>query len=304
MLCAAVLSGFASFATASLPASAQDEVIHVGSAGKEADAQVYYAIDMGFFKQAGLNVEVETLPNGSAVAAAVASGALQIGDSNTLSLAVARERGLPFALIAPGAEYRSDSPATLLVVAADGPIKSLRDMQGKTIAGASIGGLDQVSIEAWADVNHLDYKSMKYIELPPGSMIPALQRGTIAAASVADPSLTAALDLKQVRVLSPNYDAIGKTFMWTVWFSTSTWAADNPVLVKKFAAVMVQTALWANANHAKAASILFKYTKFDAHESHVKFATKLDPAEIQTVLDAAYRYKAIKTEMKAAELMK
>ena len=248
---------------------------------------------MGFFKKAGLTVEIQTLANGAAVASAVASGALQIGDSNTLSLAVARQKGLPFVIFAPGALYTSTAPTTALAVSVNGPVHTAKDLTGKILAGVSLGGLDQLSLEAWLDKNGGDSASAKYVELSPGLMLGALERGAVAAVSLPDPALDAAVSDGTVRIIGNNYDSIAKTFMITGWFATSDWLAKNPDVAKKFAAAMAETADWANANHDRAAEILFKYTKIDTRKSHVRFASRLSAAIVQPVLDAGAQYKML-----------
>ena len=284
-------------------AVADDRTIVVGTAGKETDAEVYYAQDMGFFKKQGLTVEIQTLPNGAAVASAVASGALAIGDSNTLSLATARQKGLPFVIFAPGAIYTSTAPTTALAVAALGSVKTAKDLAGKIVAGVSLGGLDQLSLEAWIDKNGGDSTASKYIELPPAEMPAALERGTVAAVSLPDPVLDAAVSAGSVRVIGNNYDSIAKTFMITGWFATSDWLAKNPDVAKRFAAALAETADWANANHDRAAEILLKYTKIDAHTSHVRFARTLTAALVLPVLDAGAQYKMLDRSVALSDLI-
>jgi NitT/TauT family transport system substrate-binding protein len=258
---------------------------------------------MGFFKKAGLNVEIQTLANGAAVASAVASGAMQIGDSNTLSLATARQKGLPFVIFAPGAIYSSASPTTALAVSVNGPVQNAKDLTGKILAGVSLGGLDQLSLEAWLDKNGGDSASAKYVELQPALMVAALERGTVAAASLPDPALAAAVTAGTVRILGNNYDSIAKTFMITGWFATGDWLAKNPDVAKRFAAAMAETADWANANHARAAEILFKYTKIDTQKSHVRFAGRLSAAIVQPVLDAGAQYKMLDKSVTLGDLI-
>jgi NitT/TauT family transport system substrate-binding protein len=284
-------------------ARADDASIVVGTAGKETDAEVYYAQDMGFFKQAGLTVEIQTLPNGAAVASAVASGALQIGDSNTLSLATARQKGLPFVIFAPGAVYSSTSPTTALAVAVNGPVHGAKDLTGKILAGVSLGGLDQLSLEDWLDKNGGDSASAKYVELSPALMVAALERGTVDAVSLPDPALAAATGDGTVRIIGNNYDSIAKTFMITGWFATGDWLAKNADVAKRFAAAMAQTADWANANHERAAEILLKYTKIDARTSHVRFASRLSGAIVQPVLDAGAQYKMLDKSITLSDLI-
>src|ERR1035441_5961806 len=76
------------------PAPAQTSgVLQVGCGGTEFDAEAYYAQDLGLFKKHGLTVEVQRLRGGPDVQAAVAGGSFQIGDTNILSLAAAKQHG-------------------------------------------------------------------------------------------------------------------------------------------------------------------------------------------------------------------
>src|ERR1700761_4035576 len=77
-------------------------VIHVGLAPFEGQAGPYYAQDLGLFKAAGLNVEIQQLNGGGAVVSAIAGGSLQIGGGTPLPLAQARSRGIEVVIIAPG----------------------------------------------------------------------------------------------------------------------------------------------------------------------------------------------------------
>lgn len=283
-------------------ARAADPSIVVGTAGKETDAEVYYAQEMGFFKKAGLNVEIQTLANGAAIASAVASGAIQIGDSNTFSLATARKKGLPFVIFAPGAVYQSATPTTSVAVAPGGPIKSAKDLTGKVLAGVSLGGLDQLSLMTWLDKSGGDSAAVKFVELPPSQMVAALERGTVSAVSLPDPQLDAALADGSARVIGNNYEAIAKTFMITGWFATNDFLAKNPEVAKKFADAMAETAVWANANHERAAEILLKYTKINAKKSHVHFAVRLSAGIVQPVLDAGMQYRMLDKSVTVADL--
>src|ERR1019366_4828288 len=66
---------------------------------------VVYAAKSGLFERAGLDVTIEVQNSGAAAAAAVASGAYDIGQSSITSLLLAHEKGLPFTLVAPSGLY-------------------------------------------------------------------------------------------------------------------------------------------------------------------------------------------------------
>jgi hypothetical protein len=94
----------------------------------------YYAQEKGFFRAAGLNVELEVFPNGGSVTQGVLAGAVDVGVTNSGSLALAHTRGIPLYLLACGATYSRSSPIAHLVVSKSFAFKSARDLSGKSIA--------------------------------------------------------------------------------------------------------------------------------------------------------------------------
>ena len=54
---------------------------------------------MGYFKDVGLEAEIIALSNGTAATAAVLSGSADVAFSNTMSLIVAHDKGLPARII-------------------------------------------------------------------------------------------------------------------------------------------------------------------------------------------------------------
>jgi NitT/TauT family transport system substrate-binding protein len=278
-------------------------VIHVGTTGKETDAQAYYAADQGFFQRAGLSVDVQVLANGAAIAAAIAGGALQVGNTNVLTLAKAYEHGLPFSIIALSAIYSETSPATVFAVASDSDIPSAKSLAGKVIAGVSLGGLDQLSMEAWIDQHGGDANAEKYIELTPSQIVPALERGTIGAGNLAEPELSA--QRGHYRVLGYSYAAVAKRFAQTGWFASRSWIAQNPGLVRKYQIAMAQAADWASKpeNHARASAILAKYAQTPTADAHTQYARTLDPALVQPVIDQGVKYHLLERHIDASELL-
>ena len=96
--------------------------LRVGATAVDCCAAAYYAADEGFFRSAGVSVDLATYNNGAAVAAGVASGTLDVGISTPMQIAGAVARGLPFVIIAPGALGTPDAPTTTLCVAGGSPL--------------------------------------------------------------------------------------------------------------------------------------------------------------------------------------
>jgi NitT/TauT family transport system substrate-binding protein len=278
-----------------LPAGADDvPALRIATNPIDSGAQVYYADDLGFFTKAGLTVQIQPGQNGAAIAAAVASNAIDIGYADIGALSKAHTRGIEFSIIAPAALWDSRAPVNALMVANDSPIHSARDLNGKTIAVPGLGTSAAFAVNAWLDANGADLSTIKFIELSYAAMPAALEAGRIDAAHVAEPFVSVAK--AHARVLASADDALGKEYLRTVWFANASWAKAHPDAVARFAAVMAQTAKWANdkRNQAKSAAILVQHTKIDpsavAAMVRVRYGESLDPALLQPELDANAKY--------------
>jgi NitT/TauT family transport system substrate-binding protein len=301
--CAIAFVAIGALASATLPpAGAQTlPTLHIATGGKETDAEVFYAADLGFFTKAGINADISVMQNGAAIGSAVASGALQVGSSSTLIIANAVAKGLPFVFIAPGGQYNDATPALALVVPAGSPIQTAKELSGKTIGVLALRGIDQSSAMKWIDDNGGDSAAVKFVEIPPPEMTNALARGTVDAAQLAEPFLSGAA--KTVRVIGKSYGAVAKSWMVAGWFATSDWVAQNPDLVRRFDEAMRMSADWANANPVKAAAILSKYSKANLDRIHTVYGRTLDAALIAPVIDVGMKYKTLAKPVTPADLI-
>jgi ABC-type nitrate/sulfonate/bicarbonate transport system substrate-binding protein len=89
-LIAALVALLAPAAGAQAPAA-----LRVATTPIDLGAEVLYAQDQGFFKKAGVTVDVQLMDSGAAIAAGVASGALDVAQGNLVTLATAHEKGRP-----------------------------------------------------------------------------------------------------------------------------------------------------------------------------------------------------------------
>jgi len=275
----------------------------------ETAATAYYAQELGYFAKAGLDVNVTTVTNGAAGAAAVAAGAVDIGFSNPLSIAQGYGRGLPFVVIAPAAEaVRGQQTNGYVIVAKASPIKSGKECTGKNFAVDQIGGLPYASVRAWVDATGGDSKSVHFIELSFSEMLAAIQSGRVDISEMNtafDPLLGKPTD--PVLLLGNSYDYVAPRFASTVWFTTKSWLAANADTAKRFVAAMRQSAVWANAHRAESAPILAKYTKQTAAQivasNRVTFGTEITPELIQPVIDLAVKYGLMKTGFPASDMI-
>jgi NitT/TauT family transport system substrate-binding protein len=285
--------------------SAAMPTVRVAMPPTDAASQGYYAQAKGFYKKVGLNVEILTINEGASVAAGVAGGTADIGQSNLSSLCSAHERGLPFVAIAGSNMYVSTTHQSELVVATNAPFRTAKDLDGKTIAVAGLKNVQEVSFKKWMDVSGGDPASVKMVEIPFAATVEAVTTGRVDAAMMAEPQLSGALQSKRVRILSTPMDSIGKQWIIGTWFTTKAYAKAHPDVIKAFATAMQMSADWANHNQAESGKLLEQETgvPLGANASRVIFATKLDVKEMQPLIDASAKYGALKASFPASDLL-
>src|SRR5215469_9380423 len=110
---------------------AQTSKLRIGAITSDTYGEAYYADDLGLFKKAGLDVEITTMTNGTAILNAVIGGSLDIGISNTVAISNAVIHGFPVGFIAGGALYLSSAPTTVLCADRDSSLRTAKDLEGK-----------------------------------------------------------------------------------------------------------------------------------------------------------------------------
>jgi NitT/TauT family transport system substrate-binding protein len=239
--------------------------IRVGSTLNDSNVEAYYALENGFFKQAGLNVEMTAFSNGDAAAAALAAGSIDISVQPPMQIAQAVVRGLPFVVIAAGAMNSVSAPAAWVCVSATSSIKTPKDLEGKIIALNSLKSSSENLLDAWLAKNGVDSTKLRVSELPSAQMAPALERGTVDAAELFEPAYSIAMKRGTIRMLGVPTAAMSSNneYLQTAWYTTKQFAALNRDVVNKFAAVIYQTARWANTHQHDSALVLTKLSKAD-----------------------------------------
>ena len=110
------------------------------------NAAMFVAMEKGFFKAEGLELETVPMAGGAVIVQGVTSGDLQIGWTNVISLYQAHVEGFNFKLVAGGAtNVRGTNESHAIQVLKSSPIKSAKDLEGKTIAIRAINrGVDAI----------------------------------------------------------------------------------------------------------------------------------------------------------------
>ena len=295
----------------SCPGSAADvpdlAVVRVNGMMVDDVTPILYAQKAGLFRKEGLDVQFSRATSGAAVVPAVTSGTFDIGKSSVVSAINAHLRGIPVVAIAPGWVYDKSVPSAELVVAPDSALWSGKDLNGKTIAVASLNELNQVAASAWVDSHGGDSRTLHFIELPVASSAAALQAHRIDASVLLEPALGAALASGSVKSLGSAYAAIAPHFQVSVWFASRDWSAQHPDLVRKFVRALSLSSAYCNAHHDETAPLIAEATGIPtavvAHMVRLTLGTRIGASDLQPVIDIAARYHAIPQAFPAADML-
>jgi NitT/TauT family transport system substrate-binding protein len=279
--------------------------IRAFSTASDPSGVIFYAHDTGSFARHGLDVTINVVNDSSLAISSVASGTVDIGYTNIVSIEQAFRRGIPITLLAPASINDYRYPTVWVVVAKDSPIQTPRDLEGKTLGTAPLKSLGDFATDAWVDMHGGDSSKLKWVEIPYIACGPALQEGRIDAAFLIEPYATNFR--ATTRKLGWPYESIARRFLGAGYFSTRAWADANPDLVKRFAAAIAETGGWANSHPADTAVILEKYTHVGADTlaqiPRAKYAQTLAAVDVQPTIDFGARYKILDASFPASALI-
>ena len=305
----AVLSR-AALAAARAPAGAQNTppfpVLHVGGSADMDASPIIYALQAGIFARFGVDAVFQKANSGSAVAAAVAGGGLEVGKSSMVPLISAHARNIPLTIVAPSIVHRMGRADSALMVAADSPIHSARDLNGKPVSVAGLKDMQWLATHAWLDANGGDSNTVQFLELPGSSVGDALEQGRISAGTLSEPYITQALKTGKARILAKMVDALGGA-MTTAFFTSVDFASKNRAAVERFSRAIVEASAYCNTHPAAMTEMMSAYTGIDrallAEIVAPQFALSVDARTIQPIVNAAAKYGVIPQAFNAQELI-
>lgn len=268
---------------------------------------IYYGVQSGIFKRAGLDVKPTVVNSGAAASAALIGGAADVAYTNSLSLIQAHARGIAMQIVSPGGLTVSEHPFTAMLVLKDSPIKTARDLDGKTFGSGSLQDINAASTLAWVDANGGESKTLKGVEVPASSAVPALEEHRIDAITLNEPSVTQALATGKVRVLAHPIDAIGHRVETAVFVGMAPVIESKRDAMTRFARAMHEAQVYVNAHLPETAQLVSDYSGVPVDQvqksNRIQDAEYADVRDLQSVVDMLAKYKLIDKSFPASELI-
>ena len=207
------------------------------------------AVTKGFFSDQGLEVEPMRFSSGPACAEALYSGAADLGCMGDTTAVIMTSRSPDFVIIA---SHASGEHRHRVMVRADSPLQSLADLRGKRI-GVKKGTSTYGGLLAALKQASLDPADVQLVDLTPGTMLEALQAGSIDAFAASEPTPSAAEEkgARQLRSLG----GLGNSYP-ILTLANESHFTDREAQLKHFLAAMQQAAGYAWTHPEETARIM------------------------------------------------
>ena len=295
-------------------------------------APFYVGVERGYFREQGLELDLQPLAGGADMLTQTAAGNFDVGaggiGSAYFNLA-ARARGLgqqqPIRIVAP---LHAERPplATPLVVGKkaydEGRFTRIADLKGRKVAVNALGAATEYWLERALNGGGLTIKDIELVAIPFQNIPQALESGAIAGAMLGEPFATLGVRQGQVHVLN---NAFLDGDQPTAVYYNSEWAAKNPRLAQGFMTAYLKAVRdlerggWSDP---ATLAVLSKYTQVPAEtiaaaarpfgepdgvvnlaslqnqETFFRQQGRLtydQPLDIPALLDATYATEAVKT---------
>ena len=255
------------FGVSTLDAQAQStpQTIVIGVVPSVPAAATYLAVEKGYFKEAGVEVDLENIESSSTAMALLASNRMQVVEGGVApNYWNALASGLPVVL----ALERASSPLyhdVLIRKDLVGKIKTPADLKGRSIAEVSPGSsalyeVGQVLASAGLDLKDVDIKYIPFTQ-----MGTALANGAVDAAFEVPPfgAMVAARG-EGVKWIDPEDYIKVLPSSFVGYFANTDWIKANPEVAKKFFLALVKggrdfcQAYHHGPNRAEVVDIMFK----------------------------------------------
>lgn len=268
-------------------------------------AALHVGIDKGVFKAEGLNVTAQAFPDSQKAAAAFASGELDLGFANYVSMIQNINNGLKAKIISEGSLGKPGIQAVLVPDAS--PIRTLKDLEGKKVAVAVLKNVQPLMLNAVLRANGADPAKVEYVQIAVPQTTAAVEAGQVDAAAFTEPFTTQAL-AKGFRVVADM--ASGPTQNWPTagFYVKQEWIDKNPKTAAALARALSKAqALAGDRTNVEKVLQLPTYTKMDPKIAStikvVDFPTTMSVDRIQRVIDQMKVEGMLTGDMKAADII-
>jgi NitT/TauT family transport system substrate-binding protein len=220
----------ATLAGSACAVAGEERPLRVGYVFAMANAPALIADKQGYYRDEGLNVDLKALGDGPVIQQALAAGELDVAYVGTPPVYQWFSRGLQSRILA-----KVNYGQAAVIVDAKSPITDLQALKGKKLAGVKKGSGMDVLLRGYVlkEKAGLDPdKDLDIVDMPPGNMNAALERGVVDAAFSWEPFVSQSVLRGSSRILLDVNQALPQ-YPWYVVIALPNTLQERPDEVVK-----------------------------------------------------------------------
>ncbi|WP_448809234.1 ABC transporter substrate-binding protein [Agromyces bauzanensis] len=266
---------------------------------------VYMAQQNGVFEDAGFDLTLQKAGSSTEIIQAMQSGQVQIGYGGTTGVFQAVEGGVDLVIIAAASSTPEDPEQGIndLLVTADSPLKSAKDLEGKKVAVNAPGGYTQLLADIAVKADGGDPKQVQYVQMAVPDQPAALESGAIDSFVAGEPFGTLGREEKGFRTLANPFEYLSDhAVVAGVWYALRSEVEANPDMYAKVAEAINAANTYALENDEELRQNIAEFTGIDpALAERIRLGTygkyELSVENLQPIADWSHELGYIKNEV-------
>jgi len=249
---------FVAFTLFAAAASAQTKIV-LAYTPANAFLPAFVAKDKGFFAKRGLDVTLQTVPQGSTIAGAMAGGSVQAGTLTPPAYLLAVEGGIDAQIVAAATLQAKSNPTIALMAREGSNIKAAADMRGKRIGVPGLNGGNHVVAMKWLQMNGVDPKGVTWVETGFPAMGDLLKGSQVDLVVPVEPFITRIEQSKVGYVVT--VPTIVDSFLESFYIMRRDFIQQNPKAAREFREAIREATAYIKSNEADARKSQMTYLK-------------------------------------------
>ena len=271
-------------------------------------APIFLGDKQGFFKDEGIQLDIQTASGGAAIVPGVVSGSFDFAFSNLISVMVAKDKGLDLKFVANGASTTGEKGKDIggVVVPAGSPITAAKDLAGKTVSVNNLSNIGDTTIKSVIEKGGGDPNSVKFVEVAFPDAPAALTNKQVDAAWILEPFLSKAV-AEGGTIVSSNFVEMSPELDIAGYFTKADTVKGKADLTGKFTRAMNKSLEYAQGHPQEVRDIVGTYTKIDeatrAKMILPRYRVEFNKDAFKTLGDAAAKYGTLSKAPNAGDLL-
>ena len=268
-------------------------------------APFHLAVQNGYFKNEGLEVETVDAASGDASLTKLIGGEVDIAYASYTPFFIAKSKNIGDIKLV--ADCSSAGPkSTEIVAMPGGAVKNVHDLEHKKIAITATNTICDTLTKSVMRDNGADFSTVTWVSMKFPDIGSAVKRGDVDAGFLTEPFITQSAKVNGTVEVIDTASGGTKDFPTAGFGSLGKFTDANPKTVAAFQRAMVKATKDA-ADRSKIEPLMVQYSKVDAATAKLTtlltFQSTLDARRIQRVPDLLQQFNSIPSKIDVASMI-